>query len=106
MDVIQKIAEELQVKSQQVNAAVALLDEGATVPFIARYRKERTGEMDEVQLRDLFDRHAYLQELEERKSTILKAISEQGKLLSYSPLPALAQREADNPSIVFERLPF
>ena len=74
------LATELSLRPAQIEAALALLAEGATVPFIARYRKERTGEMTEVQLRDLLDRHTYLTELEERKATILNAIAEQGKL--------------------------
>jgi uncharacterized protein len=74
------LATELELKPHQVENALELLAEGATVPFIARYRKERTGEMNEIQLRDLADRYTYLSELEERKSVILKAIAEQGKL--------------------------
>ena len=64
----------------QVAAAVDLLDEGATVPFIARYRKEKTGGLDDTQLRKLEERLAYLRELEERRATVLKSIEEQGKL--------------------------
>ncbi len=74
------IATELGVKEQQVNATVALLDEGATVPFISRYRKEVTGSLDDTQLRTLDERLRYLRELEERKEAILKSIDEQGKL--------------------------
>ncbi|MDD2759031.1 MAG: Tex family protein [Methylomonas sp.] len=80
MDVILRIAEELSVKSQQVAAAVALLDEGATVPFIARYRKEATGGLDDVQLRLLQERLIYLRELNDRRETILDSIRSQGKL--------------------------
>ena len=80
MDVIQRIAEELTVKSQQVAAAVALLDEGATVPFIARYRKEVTGGLDDTHLRMLEERLIYLRELNHRRSTILESIRSQGKL--------------------------
>ena len=80
MDVIQRIAEELSVKSQQVAAAVALLDEGATVPFIARYRKESTGGLDDTQLRMLEERLVYLRELNDRRKTILDSIASQGKL--------------------------
>jgi uncharacterized protein len=80
MDVIQRIAEELSVSSKQVSAAVALLDEGATVPFISRYRKEATGGLDDTQLRMLEERLGYLRELNERRKTILESISEQGKL--------------------------
>ncbi|WP_414564641.1 MULTISPECIES: Tex family protein [unclassified Anabaena] len=80
LNIPQLLATELDLKPYQVQNALELLAEGATVPFIARYRKERTGEMNEVQLRDLFERYTYLTELEERKSVILKAIAEQGKL--------------------------
>ncbi|MGZ4958314.1 MAG: Tex family protein [Methylomonas sp.] len=80
MDVTQRIAEELSVKIQQVAAAIALLDEGATVPFIARYRKEVTGGLDDTQLRTLEERLNYLRELNDRRSTILDSIRSQGKL--------------------------
>lgn len=76
----QLLAAELKLKPFQVANALELLAEGATVPFIARYRKERTGEMNETQLRDLFDRYTYLTELEERKTAILAAIAQQDKL--------------------------
>lgn len=79
-NITQRIAAELSVNEPQVAAAVRLLDEGATVPFIARYRKEVTGALDDTQLRHLEDRLGYLRELEERRSTILKSIAEQGKL--------------------------
>jgi uncharacterized protein len=75
-----RIAKELSVKPTQVNAAVALLDEGATVPFIARYRKEATDGLDDTQLRTLQERLLYLRDLEERRTAILKSIAEQGKL--------------------------
>jgi protein Tex len=80
MDIPQFIAQELSLGLAQVQNALALFAEGGTVPFIARYRKERTGEMNEVQLRALLERHTYLAELEERKATVLKSIEEQGKL--------------------------
>lgn len=80
LNIPQLLATELDLKPDQIQNALELLAEGATVPFIARYRKERTGEMNEVQLRDLFERYAYLTELAERKSVILNAIAEQGKL--------------------------
>ena len=76
----QKIAEELGVGEGQVRAAVGLLDEGSTVPFIARYRKEVTGELDDAQLRTLEERLRYLRELEERRQTVLESIESQGKL--------------------------
>src|SRR5499427_7491368 len=75
-----EIAKELGVREEQVAAAVALLDEGATVPFIARYRKEATGALDDSQLRSLEERLRYLRELEERRIVILNSIREQGKL--------------------------
>ena len=76
----QRIAEELGVGENQVRAAVALLDEGSTVPFIARYRKEVTGMLDDAQLRTLEERLRYLRELEERRQTVLVSIESQGKL--------------------------
>jgi len=76
----QRIALELNVRPAQVAAAVALLDEGATVPFIARYRKEATGELDDTQLRLLEERLGYLRELDERRAAVLASIAEQGKL--------------------------
>lgn len=78
--IIRRIADELGVREQQVNATVEMLDGGATVPFIARYRKEVTGSLDDGQLRSLEDRLRYLRELEDRRSTILNSIEEQGKL--------------------------
>ncbi len=76
----QQIARELGVRAEQVSATVALLDGGATVPFIARYRKEATGALDDAQLRTLDERLRYLRELEERRTVILNSIREQGKL--------------------------
>ncbi len=73
-------ANELSIATQQVSAAVKLLDGGATVPFIARYRKEATRSLDDGQLRSLETRLNYLRELEERRSTIIKSIEDQGKL--------------------------
>ena len=78
--IFQRIAVELNVKEQQVSAAVQLLDEGATVPFIARYRKEVTSNLDDTQLRNLEERLRYLREMEERRTAILKSITEQDKL--------------------------
>ena len=76
----QRIATELSVHENQVQSAISLLDAGATVPFIARYRKEATGGLDDTQLRNLEERLRYLRELDERRDTILKSIEEQGKL--------------------------
>jgi uncharacterized protein len=78
--IVQSIAKELGAGPHQVAAAVALLDEGSTVPFIARYRKEVTGNLDDTQLRNLEERLIYLRELEERRAAILASIEEQGKL--------------------------
>ncbi len=75
-----RIAAELSVKAQQVEATVKLLDDGSTVPFIARYRKEVTGGLDDTQLRTLSERLLYLRELEERRAAILRSVEEQGKL--------------------------
>src|ERR1700675_3967528 len=75
-----QIAQELGVREQQVEATVTLLDGGATVPFVARYRKEITGGLDDTQLRTLEERLNYLRELEERRSAILNSVREQGKL--------------------------
>ena len=80
LNIPQLLATELNLKPYQVQNALELFAEGATIPFIARYRKERTGEMNEVQLREIEEKYNYLTELEERKSVILKAIAEQGKL--------------------------
>ncbi|MDH5472598.1 MAG: RNA-binding transcriptional accessory protein [Gammaproteobacteria bacterium] len=80
LSISQRIAEELSVKESQVISAIGLLDEGSTVPFISRYRKEVTGGLDDTQLRNLEDRLRYLRELSERRETILKSIDEQGKL--------------------------
>ena len=78
--IIKRIAAELAVRDHQVAAAVDLLDGGATVPFIARYRKEATGTLDDTQLRTLDERLRYLRELEERRAAILASVDEQGKL--------------------------
>lgn len=78
--IFQRISEQLTIKEQQVNAAVSLLDEGATVPFIARYRKEVTGGLDDTQLRQLEEKLNYMRELDDRREAILKSIDEQGKL--------------------------
>ena len=78
--IIAQIAQEIRVHGNQIEAAVALLDGGATVPFIARYRKEATGGLDDIQLRELEARLSYLRELEDRRSAVLKSIEEQGKL--------------------------
>ena len=83
----QRIASELNVQEWQVKAAVELLDGGSTVPFIARYRKEVTGTLDDAQLRTLEERLRYLRELEARRKTILDSIREQGKLTDELAAP-------------------
>ncbi|MFC0036065.1 Tex family protein [Cardiobacterium valvarum] len=93
MNITQTLAQELAATPAQITAAVALLDDGATVPFIARYRKEATGGLDDTQLRTLEERLHYLRELEARKETILATIDEQGKL---SPELRAAIEAADN----------
>ena len=80
MDIIAKISEELGIKRHQTEAAVKLIDEGNTIPFIARYRKEATGALNDEVLRNLSERLTYLRGLEERKETVLASIEEQGKL--------------------------
>ena len=80
MDIIQKITQELEVKKWQVEAAVQLIDEGNTIPFISRYRKEVTGSLNDEQLRKLFERLQYLRNLEEKKEQVLATIEEQGNL--------------------------
>lgn len=80
MDIVKKIAEELQIKTWQVEAVVKLIDEGCTIPFIARYRKEQHGTLNDEQLRNLDERLTYLRNLEDRKETVLASIEEQGKL--------------------------
>lgn len=80
MDIIATIAEELGIRNNQVDAAVKLIDEGNTIPFIARYRKEATGALNDEILRNLFERLTYLRNLEEKKQTVLSSIEEQGKL--------------------------
>src|SRR3954465_5075810 len=80
ISISQRIADELSVREAQVTATIELLDGGATVPFVARYRKEATGGLDETQLRTLDERVKYLRERGERRPAILKSIDEQGKL--------------------------
>lgn len=80
MDIIKKLAQELQIKESQVRAAVQLIDEGNTIPFIARYRKEATGALNDEILRNLHERLTYLRNLEEKKEQVLNSIEEQGKL--------------------------
>jgi len=80
MDIVKTLAQEFNIKEEQVTNTVALIEEGNTIPFISRYRKEVTGSLDDVTLRDLFDRLQYLRNLEERRATVENLINEQGKL--------------------------
>ena len=80
MDINQKLTEELGVKRWQIDAAVNLIDEGNTIPFISRYRKEATGSLNDEQLRKLHERLLYLRNLEEKKEQVISSIEEQGKL--------------------------
>ena len=80
MDIVKKIAQELSVKTAQVEAAVKLIDEGNTIPFISRYRKEATGSLNDEQLRELSERLRYLRNLEDKKAQVISSIEEQGKL--------------------------
>ena len=80
MDIILKIKEELNVEKWQVEAAVKLIDEGNTIPFISRYRKEATGSLNDEQLRNLGERLTYLRNLEDKKAQVIGSIEEQGKL--------------------------
>ena len=104
LKVFQRIATELGVGPRQVTAAVALLDEGSTVPFIARYRKEATGNLDDTQLRTLEERLLYLRELEERRTAILASIEEQGKLTD--PLRAAVEAAETKQTLEDVYLPY
>ena len=100
MDIVKKIAGELAIKTWQVEAVIGLIDEGNTIPFIARYRKEKHGSLDDEQLRELDERLRYLRGLEERKETILASIEEQGKLTDE----LRAQIEAAETMVLLEDL--
>ena len=80
MDIIKTLAQELNIKTSQADAAVKLIDEGNTIPFIARYRKEATGSLNDEVLRQLFERLNYLRSLEDKKQQVMASIEEQGKL--------------------------
>ena len=80
MEILSSVADELQFKLTQIENTVKLFDEGATVPFIARYRKEVTGNLDEEQIRDVIEKVTYYRNLEKRKEEVLRLIEEQGKL--------------------------
>ena len=97
MDIIAALAKELGIKKQQADAAVQLIDEGNTIPFIARYRKEATGALNDEILRNLCERLTYLRNLEEKKNQVLSGIEEQGKLTEELKAQILA---ADRKSVV------
>ena len=99
-----RLAAELSAQPNQVAAAVALLDEGATVPFIARYRKEATGGLDDTQLRLLEERLRYLRELEERRAAVLESIESQGKMTDA--LRASIENAADKTTLEDLYLPY
>ena len=80
MDIVKVLADEFNIKEEQVKNTVALIDEGNTIPFISRYRKEVTGSLDDTILRDLFDRLTSLRNLEKRKEEVSNSITEQGKM--------------------------
>jgi uncharacterized protein len=101
---VERIAAELGLRAPQVRAALELLLAGNTIPFVARYRKEATGELDEVQLRDLRDRHEYLAELDERRAAILKSVEDQGKLTPE--LRAAIERAATKQALEDLYLPY
>ena len=83
MDIIQKLAAEFKIKTSQVQHTVELIDEGNTIPFIARYRKEATGGLTDVILRDMDERLKYLRNLEERKEEVIRLIEEQGESRTF-----------------------
>ena len=90
MDIIKNLAEELEIKPWQAEAAVQLIDDGNTIPFISRYRKEVTGSLNDEVLRKLYERLNYLRSLEEKKAQVLTTIEEQGKLsVMFVGLPIL-----------------
>ena len=93
MDIIQVITQELKVEKWQVEAAVKLIDEGNTIPFISRYRKEATGSLNDEQLRALFERLTYLRNLEDKKNQVLKSIEDQGKLTEELKTARTVRRE-------------
>ena len=99
-----RLAAEVSARPQQIAAAVELLDEGATVPFIARYRKEATGGLDDIQLRLLEERLRYLRELEDRRTAILESIDSQGKL--GEELKARIEAAADKTTLEDLYLPY
>ena len=84
MDIIKRLNDELNINEKNLQAAINLMDEGNTIPFIARYRKEVTGNLTDADLRKLEERLAYLRNLDERINTVLKSIEEQGKLTEVS----------------------
>ncbi|GAA6140374.1 Tex family protein [Hydrogenophaga sp. 5NK40-0174] len=105
-DIVAQLAQEIRIQPQQVKAAVELLDGGATVPFIARYRKEVTGGLDDTQLRELEYRLGYLRELQDRRETVIKAIDEQGKLtdaLRLSIAKAATKQELEDIYLPFKQ---
>ena len=99
MEILSSVAKELNLKLSQVENTVSLFDEGATVPFIARYRKEVTGNLDEEQIREVIEKVTYYRNLEKRKEEVIRLIEEQGKLteeLKVSITKALKLQEVED----------
>ena len=103
MDIILKISQELMCRQEQVAAAVKLIDEGCTIPFIARYRKEATGSLNDEQLRTLDERLTYLRGLEDRKEKVIASIEEQGMLTDELKKSILAAETLVAASDVYKR---
>ena len=105
MDITKQISRELAIQPGQIESVMALLNEGATVPFISRYRKERTGNLDEIQVRDISHRYAYFTELDERRETILDSVRSQGKLtpeLASAILATVSKTELEDLYLPFK----
>ena len=106
LDILSNVAKELKLKLSQIENTVNLFDEGATVPFIARYRKEVTGNLDEEQIRDVIEKVTYYRNLEKRKEEVLRLIEEQGKLteeLKTSIINAVKLQEVEDLYLPYER---
>ena len=105
MDITKQISRELAIRPGQIESVMALLNEGATVPFISRYRKEQTGNLDEIQVRDISHRYAYFTELDERRETILDSVRSQGKLtpeLASAILASVSKTEIEDLYLPFK----
>ena len=110
MNIVERISNALNINASQIEASIKLIDEGCTIPFIARYRKEVTGNLNDNQLRDLYDKLIYLRSLNERMTTVINSIEEQGKMtdelrLSIDACETLLIQKCQkaNPDILNER---